>query len=478
MPAAVSQSKHDIDSILKRVDTSIREFSEGWQRAKVEVTSRDIQEHHAKLKKLRDVLQQHDSQLLSLGARGAMRRAQKEKMEAMRASIDHELQRFNFFEQELNDVVSKAAAICPDCDSDSDRCKVEENKATTEAPAEQKDVKVQWDQLVRESADDNEMLDEFVCKICQVHVVGCGPKLARCSHLFCGDCISKWFETQPQSLSWAQRAQAAGTVPCPVCKEPLNQSKDLFPVCAAGRNESALLWRLLSGVKIVCANHSRCRDGGRCTWTGEYGDYQRHIATCANVPLDDMKSAGDMLDPPRSKVCDDQDQCTSNPSLPAQNEHHSDAKASDARVAKDLEVQEAQPLAQDKLTVDASHLAESEAAATQTVETNNLTGLIVELMDHERKNQVKNQSESDVVAQLPQPDVQQTPASLVPAARIHRAILPFKANDSSQLEVSKGEILEVLDEQPSGWTYGRKVSQASSSPQAGPEGWFPHWVLE
>merc|ERR1719408_549801 len=131
-----------------------------------------------------------------------------------------------------------------------------------------KDEKVQWDQLLRAEGDDSEMMEEFICKICQVHVVGCEPKLARCSHIFCGDCIATWFAVQPRSQSWAQRAQSAGLVPCPVCKEPLHEENDLFTVCPEGQNESALLWRLLSGVKIVCGNNPKCRKDGKCNWTG------------------------------------------------------------------------------------------------------------------------------------------------------------------------------------------------------------------
>merc|ERR1719174_346989 len=70
-----------------------------------------------------------------------------------------------------------------------------------EGANEPADVKVQADQLLREACEDGDMVEEFVCKICQVYVVD-KPKLTRCSHLFCGDCIKKWFAAQPGNQTW------------------------------------------------------------------------------------------------------------------------------------------------------------------------------------------------------------------------------------------------------------------------------------
>lgn len=144
------------------------------------------------------------------------------------------------------------------------------------------EVKVQEDQLLSEA-------EEFICKICQIHVVGCSPKLTNCSHLFCGDCIAQWFNQHPQSQTWAQRAKSAGcdgrVVPCPVCKQPLNEKKDLYPVCGAtSRSENLLLWRMLSSLKIMCVHHSKLESKGACDWIGEYGQYQKHITCCKNEP--------------------------------------------------------------------------------------------------------------------------------------------------------------------------------------------------
>jgi len=143
----------------------------------------------------------------------------------------------------------------------------------------EEEFKVQADQLLLGGE-----AEEFVCKICQTHVVGMGPTLTNCSHLFCGDCLGQWFNAHPDNQSWAQRAKAAGperVVPCPVCKQPLNEKRDLYPVCGAtSRSENLLLWRMLSSLKIMCINHSRMRPDGKCEWVGEYGQYQKHIKSC------------------------------------------------------------------------------------------------------------------------------------------------------------------------------------------------------
>lgn len=146
------------------------------------------------------------------------------------------------------------------------------------------EVKVSVDQLVYDNAD-SELLEEFKCKICLVNLVGCGPRLTRCSHLFCGDCIEQWFTAHPSNKTWAQRAKDGASVPCPVCKEPLLKEQDLHPVGPNGDGGSKILYQMLSNTQIVCANHPTCNSDGKCTWSGEYGSYQDHIRCCQNVPM-------------------------------------------------------------------------------------------------------------------------------------------------------------------------------------------------
>jgi hypothetical protein len=85
-------------------------------------------------------------------------------------------------------------------------------------------------------------VDEFVCKLCCVHVVGCGPQLTKCSHLFCGDCLQQWFESHQQTKT--------GVAPCPVCKTSLRQEADIYPVEKGGKAISGFLWRMIQGLRI------------------------------------------------------------------------------------------------------------------------------------------------------------------------------------------------------------------------------------
>jgi len=126
--------------------------------------------------------------------------------------------------------------------------------------------------------------DELVCKVCY-DVVGSEPRLTKCAHLFCGDCLSKWFTAQPQTQSWAQRTSSNGLVPCPVCKEPLHEDRDLFTLRKDGANGNGMLWSMLQQTQLRCINHSSCSAGGVCNWTGDYGSYQAHIRECKNELL-------------------------------------------------------------------------------------------------------------------------------------------------------------------------------------------------
>merc|ERR1712232_1429154 len=148
------------------------------------------------------------------------------------------------------------------------------------------DFKISADQLVR----DDSTVDEFVCKICLVHVAGCGPKLTKCSHLFCGDCLQQWFDTHPSNQTWAQRAQTAGAVPCPVCKTMLQKEGDVYPVEKNGNRNSARLWKMLQGLRIKCGAKDGC-----CSWTGECGSYLDHLqcGKCGEIEPEEDASPED-----------------------------------------------------------------------------------------------------------------------------------------------------------------------------------------
>eukprot|EP00928_Gymnodinium_smaydae_P066288 TRINITY_DN49324_c0_g1_i1.p1 TRINITY_DN49324_c0_g1~~TRINITY_DN49324_c0_g1_i1.p1 ORF type:complete len:392 (-),score=45.27 TRINITY_DN49324_c0_g1_i1:393-1568(-) len=149
-------------------------------------------------------------------------------------------------------------------------------------------------------------VDEFICSIC-LHVVGSCPKLTKCSHLFCGDCLDKWFEAQPSSQSWAQRAKAGGAIPCPTCKTTLHKHEDVFVVSKDGDSHTSLLWHMISALQVKC---HKTQDRGCCSWKGVYADYWDHLhnGTCGQV-LDESivgamnASQTDVLEP----TCNDKD---------------------------------------------------------------------------------------------------------------------------------------------------------------------------
>jgi len=140
--------------------------------------------------------------------------------------------------------------------------------------------KICAEQLIK--ADDDSFAEEFICQICQVHVVGCGPKLTKCSHLFCGDCLQQWVESHPCNQTWAQRAKTGGAVPCPVCKTMLQKGTDLYPIEKDGDDNSAFLWQMIQTLQVRCdGRHSTRADGG-CCWTGGIGAFWDHLqsGTC------------------------------------------------------------------------------------------------------------------------------------------------------------------------------------------------------
>jgi len=485
MAAVVAQLQQDVDRILKRVDDMC-------QRPKLDAAS------HDKLKKLKDSSQQHRMKLQSLASlKGGARKAQKEKLDGARASIYRELKSLQVLEDQLKQKELAADGGSSPSSLNSTDGQVEVDEAIPEA----NDVKVMIDQLIHEEGDDCEMLEALSCKICQVNIVGCGPKMASCSHLFCGDCIAKWFEVHPRSLSWAQRASSAGLVPCPVCKEPLHQERDLFLVCAEGKSEmSALLWRMLSGVKIGCANNPKCRADGKCTWTGEYGSYQEHIQTCMNVPLEDaaLPLTSTPMGSARSSTADELGDC----SYEQHKNSVSPCETFEDKQEHDEETTFPSNSSQDALLVcggceDAAvrdfdgQQAETEPlveSATDVAQASDggLSDLILQLMAFDYGANACNESqplqptELDMASQPLQPVVQQKPVEPAQAASVV-AIRSFSDGDPNQqqLRIEVGELIKVLNEDPSGWTYGYKVSQGCELIQADKEleGWFPNWVI-
>lgn len=418
-----------------------------------------------------------------------MRKVQKKELDVILVSIDNALGSFQVFEQERSQIIENREIVKKDSSpvkepaQEVSGAKVDASHvaAVSDAP---EDVKISWDQLLRENGEDSEMLDEFICKICQVHVVGCEPKLARCSHLFCGDCIAKWFEAQPRSQSWAQRAQSAGLVPCPVCKEPLHQERDLFSVCASGQNESALLWRLLSGVKITCANNPKCRADGKCTWVGEYGSYQKHIQTCKNLPMEGAALPTGALVVPNSEFknpvqvsrqdCSKRSNPLSSPcGVSKDNRGHADESTASPKIS-----QEDLPIAsKDTVVLGTATSTDAAPSAAQASENCSLTALIQQLvvLDVDKE---KEETTTKSASQPLQPAAQQKPVEPAPAASATLAVRAFAPDGSSQLGVQIGDLIQVLSKHESGWTYGRKVQEvAGVNAENASAGWFPNWAI-
>jgi septum formation inhibitor MinC len=98
----MTRSQQDVDRILKCVDTKITEFTNCWQKAKVDAVSRLSHSQCEKLKELSSALQQQRSQLLSLCSKSGMRKSQRREVDAAQGSIDNALENFEAFERELN----------------------------------------------------------------------------------------------------------------------------------------------------------------------------------------------------------------------------------------------------------------------------------------------------------------------------------------------------------------------------------------
>jgi len=281
----------ELDRTLKKVDEALHALALFRQRPEVAAGCGAKGKSAEELRHLLETLQRHHAELRRWMPQKSGN--SKGKVQDARVRIEREMKRFQEVERVVkadsgwNRTPIKQCVIDQEEPESTEAAAAGENANVSKAysasqPAE---VKVGADQLLKEQAADREIIDEFICKICQVHVVGCGPKLARCSHLFCGDCIATWFDLHPGNQTWAQRAQAKGSVPCPVCKELLHEEHDLFAVTEDGGTESAFLWQMLSGLRIACANHPQCRADGECTWTGQYGDFQKHFQVCSNSPV-------------------------------------------------------------------------------------------------------------------------------------------------------------------------------------------------
>lgn len=269
MSTVALQMQYEINGTLRRIDGDIRKFAGCLEKAKVGKGNDDtMEELHA----LNNKLTQHRNQVRNLTRQAGAQHAKKHMLVDARERIEKEMRRFQ-------DLMKSPDSLGHTSSTENVA------EAESEASSEASEAKVMVDQLLDTAGPANEIADEFKCKICMVHMVGCGPVLTECAHLFCGDCMAQWFASQPGIKTWAQRAQSGGSVPCPVCKQALQKERDLHPVCADGDGGSKALYQMLSRTRIMCANSSKCNPDGQCDWIGDYGSYQEHIRLCTNSPV-------------------------------------------------------------------------------------------------------------------------------------------------------------------------------------------------
>jgi hypothetical protein len=282
MSVAAMGMQQETKGSLQRIEGDLKKFTSCMEKAKKSCSEEESGSCLADLHKLNGMLQNHRDEVRKLTTKAGARQVNKSGLADIRQRIEQSMGKYKEFVNSAGAKVGLARSSAADsesshadsgseADSGESECKLCEHKVTV-------------DQLMESDDVDTGLVDEFKCKICLVHVVGCRPVLTSCSHLFCGDCLDQWFAANPGNKTWAQRAKSAGTVPCPVCKEPLTKEHDLHPVCQDGEGGSKFLHQMLSRTRIVCANNPRCRCDGQCNWVGDYGSYQEHIRTCKNLP--------------------------------------------------------------------------------------------------------------------------------------------------------------------------------------------------
>mmetsp|Transcript_81582 Transcript_81582/g.228824 ORF Transcript_81582/g.228824 Transcript_81582/m.228824 type:complete len:515 (-) Transcript_81582:207-1751(-) len=278
----------DLGSALCAVEGDVKRLSKCLDEALGAKTASEAERLHHQMSELRAVLQEHRTHIRKRMTEVSAKSSCKEKLSLTRTHIEQELRRLADFER--SHAAPAEGAVCGaglDAESsvhphrDVGEGIQDAGDSVSGEGAHPAEVKVQRCQLVKDGSQEADIAEEFVCKIC-LDVVGEGPKLTRCTHLFCGTCIKRWFEVHPESQSWAVRAQAKGRVPCPVCKETLCESADLHAVCPGG--EGDFLWKVLCSLRVRCVNHFECGPDGRCDWIGDYGSFQAHVKTCKNEP--------------------------------------------------------------------------------------------------------------------------------------------------------------------------------------------------
>jgi len=121
--------------------------------------------------------------------------------------------------------------------------------------------------------------DEFICKICLL--VLNEPLIAKCSHMFCASCFSDWV-AKLKSKNAAENALIH--VSCPICVTSLKKTEvaPLQEQAQSNSTGSKMLLNMYMRTVVRCANHTKVRSDGWCTWEGTLEEYEKHVDGCKN----------------------------------------------------------------------------------------------------------------------------------------------------------------------------------------------------
>ncbi|CAK0827109.1 unnamed protein product [Prorocentrum cordatum] len=164
MPAA---GLREIDKTLRKVDEGIREFSARYEQNRgASGPSGEREAHREALRKAHAALQKHGAQIKRWTSQGDESwKSARTRLEDALAKIEDATRRM----AELEAAEGEDGAKAPVAAAQPLQGEAAEAEQGANEPSSHK---VQADQLLRDACDDSDMLEEFVCKICQVYVVG------------------------------------------------------------------------------------------------------------------------------------------------------------------------------------------------------------------------------------------------------------------------------------------------------------------
>eukprot|EP00413_Alexandrium_margalefii_P009030 CAMPEP_0204526398 /NCGR_PEP_ID=MMETSP0661-20131031/8421_1 /ASSEMBLY_ACC=CAM_ASM_000606 /TAXON_ID=109239 /ORGANISM="Alexandrium margalefi, Strain AMGDE01CS-322" /LENGTH=160 /DNA_ID=CAMNT_0051532243 /DNA_START=70 /DNA_END=549 /DNA_ORIENTATION=- len=160
MSANAWQMQPDGNTILRKTEGDIHEFKGCLKRAEAIVNREDQRRCRAELETISERLKDRLAEIrrwtvqLDAKAEGRLRAAQ--------AHIEQELRRFKAFEARLGPKEEAAEAK-----AEAEKPDVEKTEANPGS------FKVLVEQIIQDSREKTDMTEEFVCKICMVHVVSC-----------------------------------------------------------------------------------------------------------------------------------------------------------------------------------------------------------------------------------------------------------------------------------------------------------------